>query len=431
MRRTVTLRLLPDRDSENKLKLLCSLSARLWNEINYTRRRAFFEEKKVDLRSTYREFYEKYKALIGSATAQQILNKNDEAWRGFFSALKTKREGKLPQFIRKVNPPGYRKKNSFRELWCVLRNDQYRFKGDQIVFKGLGAIGSIKVRYAGRVSIRGKQGRAEVRYDSDERKWYIHVAFEVSEKIVKDEWVKIPAKPLGDKVAGIDIGINNLLAVYMEDGSALIISGRPLKSISFYWRKRLADYQSTLNRYGLKTSMRLRRMYKRWRRQVKDYINWAVRNTVEWLYWRGVSRVIVGYPKYIAQNSSKSSKINFEVVHTWTYGYLLMRIAEVGEEYGIRVELVSEESTSTTCPLCKAKNQDHKRVYRGLFKCYKHSNVFNADLVGAFNMLLKAKTIAPSSSLYGVGVMRLRPGAGLNPARAGNVALNLPRTLAL
>ncbi|MEM1748620.1 MAG: hypothetical protein QXT83_03285 [Sulfolobales archaeon] len=27
--------------------------------------------------------------------------------------------------------------------------------------------------------------------------------------------------------------------------------------------------------------------------------------------------------------------------------------------------------------------------------------------------------------------MRLRPGAGLNPAGAGNVALNLPRTLAL
>ncbi|MEM4045394.1 MAG: transposase, partial [Fervidicoccaceae archaeon] len=298
-------------------------------------------------------------------------------------------------------------------------------------FKGLGAIGSIKVRYAGRVSIRGKQGRAEVRYDSDERKWYIHVAFEVSEKIVKDEWVKIPAKPLGDKVAGIDIGINNLLAVYMEDGSALIISGRPLKSISFYWRKRLADYQSTLNRYGLKTSMRLRRMYKRWRRQVKDYINWAVRNAMERLYRRGILRVLVGYPKYIAQNGNKNSKLNFEVVHAWTYGYLLRRVIEVGEEYGIKVELVNEENTSSTCPLCRVKNQEHKRIYRGLLKCYKHSNVFNADLVGAFNMLLKAKTIAPSSSLYGVGVMRLRPGAGLNPARAGNVALNLPRTLAL
>ncbi|MEM1899110.1 MAG: zinc ribbon domain-containing protein, partial [Zestosphaera sp.] len=28
----------------------------------------------------------------------------------------------------------------------------------------------------------------------------------------------------------------------------------------------------------------------------------------------------------------------------------MMRITEVGEEYGIKVELVSEENTSTTCP---------------------------------------------------------------------------------
>ncbi len=431
VRRTVILRLAPDRESENKLKLLCSLSSKLWNEVSYTRRRMFFEEKRVDLKTTYREFYERYKVLIGSATAQQVLNKNDEAWRSFFSLLKARKEGRLPPFIRKVNPPGYRKKGGSRELWCVLRNDQYRFDGEYIVFKGLGAIGSIKVRFIGRVNVRGKQGRAEVRYDNDEKKWYIHIVFEVSEKLVKEKWIKVPMKPLGDKVAGIDIGINNLLAVYVENGSALLASGRPLKSTSFYWRKKIADYQSTLNRYGLKTSRRLRRMYEKWRRQIRDYVNWVVRNTVEWLYWRGVSRVLIGYPKYIAQNSDKGSKINFEVVHIWTYWYLLMRIAEVGEEYSIRVEFVSEENTSTTCPLCKAKNQDHKRVYRGLFKCYKHSKVLNADLVGAYNILLKTKTIPPSSALCGVGVMRLRPGAELNPARAGNVAPNLPKTLTL
>ncbi|MEM4581218.1 MAG: transposase, partial [Candidatus Korarchaeum sp.] len=377
---------------------------------------------------SYREFYEKYKSLIGSATAQQVLNKNDEAWRSFFSLLKARKKGKLPPFIKKVNPPGYRKKGGSRVLWCVLRNDQYRFNGEYIVLKGLGMIGGIRVRYIGRVNVRGKQGRAMIRYD--ERKWYIHVTFKVSEKLVKEKWVKVPMNPLGGKVTGTDIGINNLLAVYVEDCSALLVSGRPLKSISFYWRKKIADYQSTLNKYGLKTSRRLRRMYKKWRRQVKNYINWVARNTMEWLYWRGVSRVVVGYPKYIAQNN-KGSKVNFEVVHIWTYGYLLMRIAEVGEEYGIRVEFVSEENTSTTCPLCKAKNRDHGRVCRGLFKCYKHSTVFNADLVGAYNILLKTKTIPPSPVLYGVGVMRLRPGAGLNPVRAGNVAPNLPGTLAL
>lgn len=85
MRRTSVVELVVDEEVESKLKLLCSLSSKLWNEVNYARRRMFFEKKGVDLKKTYKEFYEKYKLLIGSATAQQILNKNDEVWRSFFS----------------------------------------------------------------------------------------------------------------------------------------------------------------------------------------------------------------------------------------------------------------------------------------------------------------------------------------------------------
>ncbi|MEM0026297.1 MAG: hypothetical protein QXV41_07005, partial [Zestosphaera sp.] len=59
-------------------------------------------------------------------------------------------------------------------------------------------------------------------------------------------------------------------------------------------------------------------------------------------------------------------------------------------------------------------------------KCYKHSKVFNTDLVGAYNILLKTKTIPPSPTLHGVGVTRLRPGAELNPAFDGDVAPNPP-----
>ena len=80
MRRTTVVELIVDEEAENRLKLLCSLSSKLWNEVNYARR-MFFETGGVDLKSTYKEFYEKYKALIGSATAQQILNKNNEVER--------------------------------------------------------------------------------------------------------------------------------------------------------------------------------------------------------------------------------------------------------------------------------------------------------------------------------------------------------------
>ena len=425
MRRTVTVRLLPDKDAEAKLRALCSLSSKLWNEVNYERRRQFFEAKRVDLKQTYRKFYEKYKALIGSATAQQVLNKNDEAWRSFFLLLKAKKEGKLPPYMSRVSPPGYRKRGGRRVMWTVLRNDQYRIDNDYVVINGLGAIGSLRVRFSGRVHITGKQGRAEIRYDGDEKKWYMHVSFEVEEKIVRDKRARFPMKPLGDRITGVDIGINNLLAVYVDDGSALLVSGRPLKSISFHWRGRIAGYQSTLNRYGLKTSKRLRRMHKKWRRQVKSYIDWAVRNVVEWLHRRSVGRVIVGYPKYVVQKPEKGSKVNFEVVHVWSYGYLLKRLREVAVEYGIEVEFIDESNTSRTCPLCRTR-AGHKRVTRGLLKCYKHKKAFNADLVGAFNILSKEKPIAPSPALCGVGVTRPRPGAGLNQARAWDVAQNLP-----
>ena len=91
LKRSSVVVLAVDKVAEAKLKLLCSLSSKLWNEVSYARRRMFFETGRVDLKSTYKEFYEKYKVLIGSATAQQVLNKNDEAWRSFLSLLKLKK----------------------------------------------------------------------------------------------------------------------------------------------------------------------------------------------------------------------------------------------------------------------------------------------------------------------------------------------------
>ncbi|MDI6810824.1 MAG: transposase, partial [archaeon] len=52
--------------------------SRMYNEINYKRRQTFFEGK-IDWNTD--EFYHKYRKLIGSATAQQIINKNNEAWK--------------------------------------------------------------------------------------------------------------------------------------------------------------------------------------------------------------------------------------------------------------------------------------------------------------------------------------------------------------
>ena len=412
MKRTSIVELIVDEESENALKLLCSLSSKLWNEVNYARRRMFFEKNGVDLGKTYKEFYEKYKLLIGSATAQQVLNKNDEAWRSFFTLVKLKKEGKLPPFITTVNPPGYRKRAGRRTLWTVLRKDQYRIEGDKLVLKGLGAIRRIETRYKGIIHLKGKQGRLEIRYDPDRRKWYAHISFEASEKAVRGEWSIIPKKPLGDLVAGIDIGINNLVAVYVESGLTKLVNGRPLKAISHCWRMRIAKYQSTLNRHGLKTSRRFRLMYSKWRRQVKAYIDGEVRQVIEWLYSVGVSIVKVGYPKNIAQENG-----GFNNVHVWTYRYLLRRISEVAEEYGITVIYVNEAHTSSRCPI--HGHNCGRRIKRGLFKCTALNKVFNADLVGAYNMLI---TPSPERG-RGNG---LETQLGIESPLRGDVIPNLP-----
>jgi putative transposase len=394
--------LIVDEDAEKRLRQLCDLSSKLWNEVNYARLKMYLEKKHIDFEGTYREFYEKYKQLIGAVTAQTILLRNGKAWKAFFRLLELKREGKLPPFMRRVSPPGFGKRNGSRTLWTVIRKDQYKMDGDRIVLQGLGAVGWIEVRYKGIIHLRGEHGGIEIRYDADRKKWYAHISFKVSEKMVRGEWRPVPRQPKGNLTAGIDIGINNLMAIYVENGLTKLINGRPLKSISYYWRKKVAEYQSTLNKYGLETSKRLGRMYAKWKRQIRHYINAKVRQAIEWLYDVGISTVKVGYPKGIAQEDG-----NFDKNNVWTYGYLLRRISEVAEEYGIKVIYVDEAGTSSRCPLhgdgCGI------RVYRGLFKCTTMNKVFNADLIAAYNILMAPVT---PESRRGVGVMAGDPAKG-------------------
>lgn len=113
----------------------------------------------------------------------------------------------------------------------------------------------------------------------------------------------------------------------------------------------------------------------------------------------GVSTIKVGYPKYIAQENG-----DFNNVHAWTYGYLLRKISEVAEEYGITIIYVNEVYTSSKCPL--HRDGCGKRIKRGLFKCTTLNKVFNADLVGAYNIL-----ITPSPDWDRGNGLETRPGA--------------------
>ncbi|NJF24416.1 transposase [Thermococcus sp. Bubb.Bath] len=375
------------------------MSFRVWNRANYLRRQEFFEGKPIDFNKTEKIVYEEFKSEIGSATVQQICRKNAEAWRSFFSLLRSKRNGELPDWF-KPKPPNYIKEGGL----IILRNDQYKIEGNKLLLKGLGKFKRLEVQFKGRIHLKGKQGRLEITYDPVRRKWYAHISISVEKKLQGGEWVEVPREPLGNFSAGIDLGVNNLMAVYVENGESFLVNGRPLKSIDFYWRKRIAEYQSLINKSGAKKSKKLSRMHQKAKLQAKHYINTAVRQTVERLYHLGVSRIVVGYPKGISRNSDKGRKQNYLLSHVWRFNTVIKRLKEVAEEYGIQVLVVNEAFTSKACPVC-GKPHKGARFVRGLFKCPETGLIFNADLVGAFNILKKVvKTITPNlGGLYAQG----------------------------
>jgi putative transposase len=87
-RRTNRVALFPNRYEQETLFDIGLTCARLWNELNYEKRQAFFNGelspgKRDEINKKY---YHKYKGVLG-VNANQVINKNDEAWKAFFELL--------------------------------------------------------------------------------------------------------------------------------------------------------------------------------------------------------------------------------------------------------------------------------------------------------------------------------------------------------
>ncbi|WP_456321988.1 RNA-guided endonuclease InsQ/TnpB family protein, partial [Palaeococcus sp. (in: euryarchaeotes)] len=395
MKRTVTLKLQPSKVQEKILFELAQAMAVIWNRLNYQRLKQFKKFGKINFATTEKEAYYTFKNWIGGSTVQQLARKNAESWRSFFTLNKKKKAGELPGWF-KPRPPKFVREKHGRKIFIIpLRNDQYRIEGNIIELRRLGKFGRLRIQFEGRIHLKGRQGRLEIVYDDVKRKWYAHISYTVEEKLENNSWVKLPRKPKGNLSAGIDLGVNNLMAVYVENGESFLVNGRQLKSITFYWQRRIAEYQSKINKSGCKKSRKLKRMHEKAKLQAKHYINTAIRQTVRKLHELGVSKIIVGYPKGIARNSERGARQNFILSHVWRFNYVIKRLTEVAEEYSIEVLLVDEAFTSKLCPLC-GQRHPNGRIFRGLFKCCREGVVMNADLVGAFNILRKVRTITPS-----------------------------------
>jgi len=402
-RRTNVVRLLPNGFQERKLRKLSDASAKLFNEVNYERRQQFFQQHQMDFKSTWDKYYEKYKGILGSANAQQVLNKNNEAWSSFFSLLNLRKQGKLPPYMNHVSPPRYWKEEKKRKLLLVIRQDRYEVdeKNHKLILKDF----NLEIEFAGRLRWYGKQGRLEIYYD--ENAWYASIPVEVGVEETKagkkSKWIahgerkSIQVKsPKGNKVASIDLGINVLASVIVDDGTWLLYKGVRIKEDYFYLQRKIADVQSladnarNLGEYETQEGLNRekRRLFKKLTRRLLHLYRNLASDLLKQLYDQEVSIIYLGYPYNIAQDKGNKFTVNL-----WLYRQLMNIIELKAQEYGMKVYEVVEHNTSR---YCACHNVEVSRNPRGVVTCPK-GHKLHSDLNGALNILKKAVGIIIST----------------------------------
>ncbi len=371
MRRTNIVALAPSTAQHKKLLELADYCSRLWNELSYRRRQSYFGGY---INWNFKDLYDKYKGIVGSATAQQIERKNSEAWRSFFALLSRKRADRLPANIASVKPPGYWKdrRTNTRKLLILIRCDCYRFEE-----KILRLPKKLDIRWKGHPNWARwiRQGLLTLIYDKVNTKWYAHQSVEV----------EIPHQPLSDKRAYVDLGVINLLTIAIDDKrKTLAYSGRPALADWWYISRRINKLKALAKSMNNKESTKqIRRLFRIRRKRFQHYVCTMVYRAVRELWHNGVSTIVLGDLTGILENARGRRRTNTMTHNFWSHRFLVQRILNQAEEFGINVELVDERGTSSSCLRCNSQQV----IRRGrLLACRACGLEAHRDTVGAVNI---------------------------------------------
>jgi len=378
---------------DEKLQKLCHISKNLYNEANYIVRQEFF---KTGKRIGYNKLNkllkksENYRALPAQ-TAQQILRALDRNWKSFFNAMKEWREHP-EKFNERPRPPKYKKKDGVFML--ILTNQQVKVKEGELIFPKVVGL---------KLKTRIKEGIREVRIIPKGVGYVVEIVYGKEENTIERD---------KSRVAGIDLGLRNLVTIANNIGEApIVVKGGVVKSINQFFNKEKARLQRIYAKQGIKTSKRLKRLSVKRERKLKDFLHKVSKFVAEWCASHDIGRLVIGYNKEWKQevNLGKRNNQNFVQIPFWT---LIQQIKYKVEERGTEVILVEEDYTSK-CSFLDKEPIEHRdehagRRIRGLFKT-ERGTIINADVNAAYNIIRKAIPKAfEADGIEGVGLHPVR-----------------------
>src|SRR6266568_3105654 len=226
--------------------------------------------------------------------------------------------------------------------------------------------------------------------------------FYVVEVVYEQAVKQAPVNPA--YYAGIDIGMNNLVALASNKPGfpPVVVNGRPVKPTNQFYNKRKAELQHKLGHTG--TTARMERMTNKRNRRVDHYMHSTSRSIIDLLVKEGIGILAIGKNDGW-KNEIEMGKRNNQNFVQIPHARFISMLTYKAELVGIRVLITEESYTSKASfldrdPLpVRHPNDDTKhsfsgkRVKRGLYRASDGRSI-NADLNGAYNIIRK---VAPDA----------------------------------
>ena len=216
--------------------------------------------------------------------------------------------------------------------------------------------------------------------------YVIEVIYEIKENQPKQN----------QRIAAIDLGLNNLATVVTNDGdNPILISGKKIKSINQYYNK-MTSKQKSLLPNNIFTSKSLDRLWLKRNNKISYEIHKVTKFLANYFDERDVSKVIIGNNSGWKNgiNLGKRNNQNFvnipytKFINQLTYKCQLLGITVITREesYTSKASFLDYDEIPNYNDEIKPKFSG-KRVKRGLYK--STTRKINADVNGAYNIMVK------------------------------------------
>ncbi len=211
-------------------------------------------------------------------------------------------------------------------------------------------------------------------------------------EIVHEHRVPKLISPESQRIAGIDLGLNNLVTMTNNIGEQpIVINGKIAKSMNQYYNKKRAKLMRNVGNRG--TSNRLWKLTLKRKFKIDDQMHKASHHVVNWCIGHNIDTIVVGKNDGWKQGIRMGNR-NDQSFVSIPFESLLQKVAYKCQDAGIRFVETDEAYTSKCSFLDDEAIEAHKqylgrRVRRGLFRSADGTRI-NADVNGSYNIIVKA-----------------------------------------